>query len=178
MQQALLFLVRTLADLYILAFVLRFVFQLIRIDYDNPLAQTVVHVTNPLVVPARRMLPSIRRVDLPTLIVIVALECVATLLLLLIVRYVPTAPQFLAMVVLRLVGLVIWFYIVTLFVYVALGWFAAGTYHPMLSTLSGIVAPVLRPVRRILPPIGGMDLSAILVTILLIAIRIALPQPI
>ena len=167
MQQALLFLVRTLADLYILAFVLRFVFQLIRIDYDNP-----------LVVPARRMLPSIRRVDLPTLIVIVALECVATLLLLLIVRYVPTAPQFLAMVVLRLVGLVIWFYIVTLFVYVALGWFAAGTYHPMLSTLSGIVAPVLRPVRRILPPIGGMDLSAILVTILLIAIRIALPQPI
>jgi YggT family protein len=61
---------------------------------------------------------------------------------------------------------------------VALGWFAAGTYHPMLSTLSQIVAPLLRPMRRILPPIGGLDLSALVVTILLIAIRIALPQPI
>jgi YggT family protein len=156
---------------------MRFIFQLIRMSYDNPLAQAVVQITNPLVVPARRTQPSVRGYDHPTLIVIVALECIATLLLLLIHRYVPTAPQFVFFVVLRLVTLTIWFYIFTLFVYVALSWLAGGSYHPMMSVLSDIVTPILRPVRRVLPPISGMDLSPMLVTILLIALSIALPAP-
>ncbi|HZF30986.1 MAG TPA: YggT family protein [Gammaproteobacteria bacterium] len=177
MQAALLFLVRALSDLYVLAFVLRFVFQLIRMDYDNPLAQAVVQITNPLVVPARRMLPSVRRIDLPTLILIVALECISTLLLLLIVRYVPTAPQFLVLVLLRLVGLTLWFYIFTLLLYVAVGWLAGGTYHPTTRVLSEIVTPILRPVRRVLPPLSGIDLSPMLVTLMLIALWIALPTP-
>jgi YggT family protein len=177
MQAALLFLVRTLSDLYVLAFVMRFIFQLIRLSYDNPLAQAVVQITNPLVVPARRMLPSARRIDLPTLIVIIALECIATLLLLLILRYVPTLPQFLAFVLLRLAALVIWFYIFTLIVYVAVSWLAGGAYNPMMSVLSEIVTPILRPVRRMLPPMSGIDLAPMLVTIVLIALSIALPTP-
>lgn len=178
MQAALLFLVKTLSDLYVLAFIMRFVFQLTRVSYDNPLAQAVVQITNPLVVPARRMLPSARRIDLPTLIVIFALECVATLLLLMIVRYVPTVPQFLLFVLLRLAAITIWFYIFTLLVYVAVSWLAGGTYHPMMSVLSEIVSPILRPVRRMLPPTSGIDFAPMLVTILLIALSIALPTPI
>ena len=177
MQAALLFLVRTLSDLYVLAFVMRFIFQLIRMSYDNPLAQAVVQITNPLVVPARRMLPSVRGIDLPTLIVIVALECVSTLLLLLILRYVPTVPQFVFVVLLRLVSLTLWFYIFTLILYVVVSWLAGGTYHPMMSVLSEIVSPILRPVRRLLPPMSGFDLSPMLVTIVLIALSIALPTP-
>ena len=174
MREALLFLVRSLSDLYILAFLLRFVFQLVRLDYHNPLAQAVVQITNPLVVPARRMLPSVRGIDLPTLIVIVALECVSSALVFLILGYVPTAQQFIVLVVLRLVGLAIWFYIITLLIYVAASWFVGGTYHPMLRMLSEIVAPILRPVRRLLPPISGLDLAPMLVTIVLIALWIAL----
>ncbi|HEX5045942.1 MAG TPA: YggT family protein [Gammaproteobacteria bacterium] len=177
MQAALLFLVRALSDLYVLAFVMRFIFQLIRMSYDNPLAQAVVQITNPLVVPARRMLPSIRGIDLPTLIVIVALECVATLLLLTILHFVPTVPQFVFFVLLRLVALTIWFYIFTLILYVAVSWLAGGTYHPMMSVLSEIVTPILRPVRRVLPPMSGLDLSPMLVTIALIALSIALRTP-
>jgi YggT family protein len=86
-------------------------------------------------------------------------------------------PQFLYLVVLRIVSLTIWFYIFTLLVYVALSWFAGGTYHPMMSVLSEIVAPILRPVRRLLPPISGMDLSPMIATILLIALSIALRTP-
>lgn len=177
MQAALLFLVGALSDLYVLAFVLRFIFQLIRMDYDNPLAQTVVQITNPLVVPARRLLPSVRHIDLPTLIVIVVLECVSTLLLLLIVGYVPMVPQFFVLALLRLVRLTIGFYIFTLLIYVAVSWLAGGTYHPMMSVLSEIVTPILRPVRRMLPPMSGIDLSTVLVTIVLIALWIALPTP-
>ena len=174
MREALLFLVRSLSDLYILAFVLRFVFQLVRMDYHNPLAQAVVQITNPLVVPARRLLPSSRRIDLPTLVVIVALECVSTALLFVIQSYTPTAQQFVVTVLLRLAGLTIWFYIVSLLVYVASSWFVGGGYHPMLRALGEIVAPLLRPVRRVLPPVSGLDLAPMLVTILLIALWIAL----
>lgn len=177
MQAALLFLVTALSNLYILAFVLRFVFQLIRTSYDNPLAQAVVQITNPLVVPARRMLPSVRRIDLPTLILIVALECVATLLLLSIQRYVPTVPQFLVLVLLRLVGLTLSFYIFTLILYFVVSWLAGGAYHPAMGALSDIVTPILRPVRRVLPPLSGIDLSPMLVTIILIALWIALRTP-
>ena len=67
-------------------FALRFILQWIRAGYQNPLAQFVLQITEPLVVPARRVLPSVRGIDLPTLIVIFALECVATLLLFVLVR--------------------------------------------------------------------------------------------
>ena len=65
MQSALIFLVRTLADLYLLAFLLRFILQWVRASYRNPLAHLVQRVTSPLVVPARRVLPSVAGLDLP-----------------------------------------------------------------------------------------------------------------
>jgi YggT family protein len=75
------------------------------------------------------------------------------------------------------VRLTIGFYIFTLLIYVAVSWLAGGTYHPMMSVLSEIVTPILRPVRRMLPPMSGIDLSTVLVTIVLIALWIALPTP-
>ena len=69
----LLFLVKTFTDLYLLVFLLRFVLQVVRADFYNPFSQFIVRVTNPLVVPARRILPSMRGIDVPTLIVLVFL---------------------------------------------------------------------------------------------------------
>ena len=68
--QALLFLIRTLGDLYVLAFLLRFLLQWVRADFYNPLAQVIVRVTTPLIRPARRLIPSAGNVDLPTLVVL------------------------------------------------------------------------------------------------------------
>src|SRR5512143_3037040 len=177
MQSALIFLVRTLADLYLLAFLLRFILQWVRAGYRNPLSQVVQRVTSPLVVPARRVLPSVAGLDVPTLIVLVALEGIVTFALAAIVHVVLPVPTFLFFVLLRLIALTLWFYSLALFVYVLLSWFGDRGGGPMGSVLADIVEPVLRPVRRIVPPIAGLDLSPLLVMLVCQAGIIALDLP-
>jgi YggT family protein len=177
MQDSLLFIVRTLADLYLLTYLLRFVLQWVRADFYNPFAQFVLKVTNPFVVPARRFLPSVRGIDLPTLVVLVGLEALATWLLLTLASLTVPPGRFVVFVILRLVSLTLWFYLVAIFIYVILSWVGQGRYSPAGAMLADLVEPVLRPARRLLPPIAGLDLSPILVLILIQAIVIALPLP-
>jgi YggT family protein len=176
MTQSLLFIVDALSGLYISVFALRFILQWVRASYQSPLAQFVLQVTAPLVVPARRILPSVRGIDLPTLVVIFALECVATLLLYAIVGFVPAIDAFLVTVLLRLVTLTLWLYCTALLIYVVMSWFASEMYNPSVNTLYEIVEPLLRPFRRILPPIAGFDVSPVIVLILLQAVIYALPR--
>jgi len=176
MTQSLLFIVDALSGLYISVFALRLILQWVRASYQSPLAQFVLQVTAPLVVPARRILPSVRGIDLPTLVVIFALECVATLLLYAIVGFTPAIDAFLVTVLLRLVALTLWLYCTLLFIYVVMSWLAGEMYNPSVATIYEIVAPLLRPFRRLLPPIAGFDLSPVIVIILLQAVIYALPR--
>jgi YggT family protein len=177
MQSALIFLFKTLADLYLLTFLLRFIMQWVRASHYNPFSQFVFKVTNPLVVPARRVLPSVAGLDTPTLVVLIALEIVVTFLLLRLAGLSLPILQLLAYSLLRLVALAVWFYTVALFIYVVLSWFGDRGANPMTVLLGDLVEPILRPARRLLPPIGGLDLSPLIVILLLQAIMIALPFP-
>jgi YggT family protein len=177
MQSALIFLIKTLADLYLLTFLLRFVLQWVRADYHNPLSQFVLKVTSPLVIPARRLLPSVAGLDVPTLVVLVALECLVTWLLTLLAGFSLPVTTLLLYVLLRLVALTLWFYSVSLFAYVILSWFGGRGANPLAIVLGEIIDPVLRPVRRLLPPIGGLDLSPLLVMLLCQTAIIALRLP-
>ena len=176
MQRALIFLIQTIADLYLLTFLLRFIMQWVRASYYNPLAQFVFKVTNPLVVPARRVLPSVAGLDAPTLVVLIVLEIVVTFLLLQLVGASLSLVDLLLYSMLRLVSLALLFYTVALFIYVLMSWFGGGM-NPMSDFLAELVEPLLRPVRRVLPPIAGLDLSPLVVLLLLHALRIALPFP-
>ena len=177
MQYALIFLVTTLADLYLLTFLLRFVMQWVRANHYNPLSQFVFKVTSPLVVPARRVLPSIGGLDMPTLAVLIALEILVTFVVLQLAGQSLPVPQLLLYSLLRLIALTLWFYTGALFVYVLLSWFGDRSGNPMAELLSELVDPLLRPVRRVLPPIGGLDLSPLVVIILVRVVMIALPLP-
>ena len=178
MQSALIFLVKTLADLYLLTFLLRFIMQWARVSHYNPLSQFVFKVTNPLVVPARRVLPSVAGLDTPTLVVLFILEFAVTFALLRLAGIPLPIPETLLYSVLRLISLAIWFYTVALFIYVVLSWFGDRGRNPMASLLGELVEPLLRPARRLLPSIGGLDLSPLIVILLLQAAMIALPLPI
>jgi YggT family protein len=177
MRSALIFLFKTLADLYLLTFLLRILMQWVRANYYNPLAQFVMKVTSPLVVPARRVIPSVSGVDTATIVVLIALEILATFILVRLAGVSVPAPVLLLYSALRLVALVVWFYTVALFIYVLLSWFGDRGMNPMAALLGQLVEPLLRPARRLLPPIGGLDLSPLIVLLLLQAIRIALPLP-
>jgi YggT family protein len=172
MLDALTFLVRTLADLYLLAFLLRFILQWSRANHYNPLSQVVFKVTNPLVVPARRVLPSVAGLDTPTLIVLIVLEVIVTFLLMRLAGLSLPIPRLLFYSLLRLISLVLWFYIGALIIYAVLSWFGQPTRNPMAVLLGELVEPLLRPARRMLPPIGGLDLSVLLVIVLLQATTI------
>jgi YggT family protein len=176
MQYALIYLVKTISDLYLLTFLLRFVMQWARADFYNPLAQFVVRVTNPLVVPARRFLPRARFIDAPTLIVLLALEALATWILLAIGSFSVPGGYFVTLVILRLVNLTLWLYTLAILIYAVLSWINQG-YTPIGALLDDLVAPVLRPVRRVVPLIGGLDLSPLIVLVLIQAVRVALPLP-
>jgi YggT family protein len=175
MQSALIFLFGALADLYLLAILLRLIMQWVRASYDNPLAQLVLKVTSPLVVPARRVIPSVAGLDMATVVVLIALEIVVTFLLLLFQGVAVPLPQLLLLSMLRLVTLAVWFYTGALFIYVLLSWFGDRRSNPMSVLLGELVEPLLRPVRRLLPPISGLDLSPLIVILLLQAAIRALP---
>ena len=177
MQEALIFLITTLADLYLLTFLLRFIMQWVRANHYNPLSQFVFKVTSPLVVPARRVLPSVGGLDMPTLAVLIALEILVTFVVLQLAGLSLTVPQLLLYSLLRLIALALWFYTGALFVYVLLSWFGDRSGNPMAELLGELVEPLLRPVRRVLPPIGGLDLSPLVVIILVRVVMIALPLP-
>ena len=174
---SLIFLVRTIGDLYLLTFLLRFIMQWVRADFYNPLAQFVVKATNPLVVPARRFIPSAGGADLATLLVLIILEAMLTWTLLFLGSLSVTTNQFLLLVPLRLINLTLWFYTVSIFVYVLMSWFTQAGYSPISRMLAELNEPLLGPVRRLLPPIGGLDLSPLLVLILIQAVRVAVPLP-
>jgi len=174
---ALVFLIRTLGDLYLLTFLLRFIMQWVRADFYNPLAQAVVKVTNPLVVPLRRIIPAAGNTDLATLVVLLALEAALTWSLLFFIPSSVSGGEFMLLVILRVVSLALWFYTVSIFIYVLMSWLSAPGYNPVAGMLADLNEPLLGPARRLLPPLGGLDLSPLLVLILLQAARIALPLP-
>jgi YggT family protein len=177
MVNAAFYLVKTFSDLYLLTFLFRFVLQWVRADFRNPLSQFIVRATNPLVVPARRLIPSVGEVDVPTLVVLALLQCLVTWLLIAIIGASVAIETYFLYVVLRLISLTLWFYSISILVYVILSFFAQASYSPIAMLLGQVVGPVLRPVRRILPPVGGLDLSPLVVLILLQALRILLQLP-
>ena len=170
MRDSLSYLIRVLGDLYLLLFLLRFIMQWIRADFYNPLDQFIVIATNPLIMPARKVIPTTANIDVPTLVVLILLESIATGLLI----YIASAPtsmgQFAELVLVRLVRLTLSLYTWTILIYVVLSWIGPRGYHPLSMILAELNEPVLRPIRRILPPISGLDLSPLLAIILIQAI--------
>lgn len=177
MADAVFFLLKTITQLYLLTFLIRFVLQWVRADFYNPLSQFIVRVTNPLVIPVRRIVPSAGGIDLATVLLLLALEAVFTWILMVFVGAAVPPVTFALLVVLRLVAMTIMFYTIVILVYAILSFVGPGQATPLSLLLGQIVLPVLGPFRRILPPVGGLDLSPLVVLILLQAVHVALPLP-
>lgn len=173
---ALLFVLRTLFDLYLLTFALRLLMQWSRIESWNPLSQFIIRVTNPLVLPFRRVLPPVGGLDSATAIVLLALQMAGTTVL---TRLAclgdPGLGQLLGLTVLYTADLLlrIWFWVIL--IYVVLSWVSPGGSNPAAAFVGALARPVLAPFRRLLPLVGGLDLSPIFAVIVLQALRMLLP---
>ncbi len=176
MQNAFIFLISSLADLWIITFFMRLLLAWSRADFRNPLAQFVVKVTNPLVIPARRIIPSIAGLDTATLVVLLALQIAVTAILASVgCEGTGDLGHIVLLAMLRLVHLVLSSFSFFIIIYVVASWVSPGGYNPAIAMLSGLVEPVLRPFRRVIPLIGGFDLSPVFVLLAVQALKIALP---
>jgi len=176
MQDALTFIVKTLLDLYIITFVLRFILQWVRADFRNPITHFFVRITNPLVIPARRIIPSIGGLDTATILIVVLLELIVTIVLVnLTCMGEPHFIQIIGLTLLRIVYLTLRICLFVILIYVVLSWISPGTYNPAASLLTSIAEPMLKHFRRVIPPIGGLDLSPLFALIAIQALTMLLP---
>lgn len=175
MNDILSYLVQTAISLYLLAMVLRFLLQLVRADFYNPISQFLVKATNPLVVPLRRVLPGFGGIDLSSLVLALLIQSLGIIFILFLkTGTVILHPVILLWAFLALLGLVVNIYFFALLAVIILSWVAPGSNNPALYLLYQITEPVMAPFRKMLPPMGGMDFSPILVFILINVVKIAL----
>lgn len=172
---AMVFLVNTLFDLYLMVVILRIWLQLARADFYNPFSQFVVKATHPVIAPLRRILPPIGKLDTASVLLAITVVVVKMLVLTLIAGAVINLPTILAYSVVAVIknAGVLFFWM--LLIRAILSWFNQG-YNPFIMVISQLTEPVLAPVRRIIPPIGGLDLSVLVVFIALNFINMLLSQ--
>jgi YggT family protein len=172
MTEVLVFLVDTFFSLLFFVFLLRLLLQWARADFRNPLSQAIVRLSNWLIMPLRRVLPPVGRIDTASVVavVLVALAKVAALLLVA-GAGLPDALTWVRFAALDILRTILWVYFWAIFVYALLSMVAPGTYSPATSILEALCEPILGRIRRVVPAIGGLDLSPLWAGI---AIQVAL----
>lgn len=153
------------------AFLLRLLLQLVRADFRNPLAQAVVKLTNPVILPLRRVLPSVGRVDTASVVALVAAQAIGVVLVQLTLGgALPAAVPLVVRTVIELLRQTASFYLFAIFVWAVLSWIVPDGYSPAGRLLSDLVEPLIRPARRITPRLEGLDLSPLVVCALLLLV--------
>ena len=164
---ALVFVVNALTSLYLLVLLLRFWLPWLRADFRNPLAQGILKLTSPVIIPLRRVVPSFGRLDTATILVAFIVQYVAILLILLIIGASATFYAIAITAVVKLVSLSVNLFMFAIFVRIILSWISPGQYNPATAIITTLTEPLLLPVRRIVPAMGGFDISPIFVIIAL-----------
>ncbi len=161
------FLVDVLFGLYISAVMLRLFLQWVRADFYNPLSQAIVKLTNPPLRPLRRYIPAIGRIDTASVVLTAVLQLLNTWLVCMMVGL-GAGPLGLIIVGLaEIMSKTVYIFVFSIIVQAVASWVAPGSYNPVLSLIDNLTDPLLRPVRRLLPPVGGLDLSPLVAIVLL-----------
>lgn len=173
--EAIKYIVDTLLWLLLLAFLLRLLFQWVRADFRDPMADAIVRVTNWLILPLRRLVPPVGKVDSATVIAVIAVASSRTAILLLLDRAGFADPLlFVRITIVSIVELMLRIYLFALLLYWVTSFISPGGYAPGVRLLAQLCEPILKRVRRVIPPIGQIDFSVLWVSIAIGALLILL----
>lgn len=153
------FLLDVIFGLFIGAVMLRLFLQWVRADFYNPLSQAIVKVTNPVLRPLRRFIPAVGRVDTASVVLILVLQMLAVWIKIAMVGASAGAGAIAVLALAEIVSKAIYIFMFAIFVQVIASWVAPGSYNPVLSLIDSITHPLLKPLRAVLPPLGGLDLT-------------------
>ncbi len=166
--QAIHFLITTIFDMYITLILLRFIFQLIRADFYNPIAQVIVKLTNPALIPLRRFIPSIKGIDTAALVLLLV-TCLIKLILSSLIQFqeFPFVGGLLVWGIGDLLTLTLNVFFWAIVIQAIMSWVSPSPGHPVYAILYYLTNPLMQPARRFIKPISGIDVSPIAVLLAL-----------
>jgi len=167
LMEAFIFLIRAIVGAYIILLLLRMLFQLVRADFYNPISQAIVKLTSPLVIPLRRLLPAIGRIDTSSLLLAIVLQTLMVYVILLLKSFALPLWQVAWWSALDLLHRVLDIYTFALFFIVIVSWVAPYSRNPAAVLAAQLTEPLLRPVRGRIPPVAGLDFSVMIVMLFL-----------
>lgn len=171
------YLISLLFLLYILAVMLRFLLQLVRADFYNPVSQFLITVTNPVLRYLRRWIPGYKGIDWPSILLLIVLQGIELCLLALLkTGGIPAVSGLLVLIITHLLKMMIWIYLIVIIFQALTSWINPGAYNPVTVLMYQLTDPLLRRLRRLVPPAGGLDWSpfvALIALNLLLMILIA-----
>ena len=172
------FLIDALLGIYIFLVLLRFLLQIVRADFYNPLCQAIVTLTNPALRPMRRYVPSLMGLDTAAVLLLLILQMGNIWFVGLLQNL--TLPFFgiLAVAIAEILNTTLWTFIGAIIIQVLLSWVAQGAYSPFISVVHSLTEPVLSPIRSAVPSLGGLDFSPFIAILLLNVIDMIAIQPI
>lgn len=169
-----LLLVNAIAGFFLFVVILRFMLQAVRADFYNPISQFVVKATNPALVPMRKVIPGLGGYDLASIVLALIVEVVAIVLSLLIVGWPLPVANIIIWALLGTVGLFLKLYFWGLLIMIISSWIAPQSYNPALMLLRQIIEPPMAPIRKLMPDMGGLDISPIIAFLLINVFEIIL----
>ncbi|MEX0605129.1 MAG: YggT family protein [Marinobacter sp.] len=170
LSQILITTLQIVSTFYLTIVLLRFLLQLAKADFYNPISQFVVKATNPPLKPLRKIIPGLGPVDGAALVLAILVQMLAFVLILMTLNSgVPAINPItlLAWSVITVLGLIVKIYFWSVIAVVVVSWIAPGSNHPAIQLVAQITEPLMRPVRNVMPSMGGLDLSPIVVFLIL-----------
>ncbi len=172
------FLIETISGLYIMTFMLRYLLSITQADFYNPVSQFLVKITNPLLIPMRRFIPSLGKIDTAAIAIMLTLQMLTLFVITLLKGgYVSFWPVFVHSLA-NLIELFLNIFLFSILIQVVISWVNPGVNNPVTALLYGLTEPVMAPIRRIIQPIGGMDLSPMAAIIGIYILNMLLIPPI
>src|SRR5450830_328147 len=153
--------IQTLGTLYLMVVLMRFILQLVRANFYNPLCQFVVKTTQPLLKPLRRVIPSMFGLDMSSLVLALLLQILLFVVVLMLKGYLASTLLLIPWALIGIFSLFLKIIFWSMLISVILSWVAPGSRSPGAELVSQITEPVLAPFRRLIPNLGGLDISPI-----------------
>lgn len=177
LNRALVFFIQTVFDFFVYVFILRLLFQVARCDYYNPVIQIIVKITDPVVKPLRRIIPSLGPIDTSTLLVAIVLSCFEKIIFVWLAGMPFNALGIVVWSFGTVLGAIINVYFFAIIIQALMSWFVTQP-TPISNLLRTLNEPVLGRIRRALPGMSGLDISPLIALIGLQLINIVLIGPI
>lgn len=159
------FLIETLIHLYLVVILLRILLEAARVDFYNPIVQLLLRLTDPLVKPLARLIPNIGRLNTAAVVLLYVIQLIGLFILVGLSGRVPDPLVLTLLALMRLVRMLLVLYMILIIVSVILSWVGQGARHPIVPLTYQLTEPVLAPIRRVLPSLGGLDLSPLIAII-------------